>query len=130
MKRGNGETEGLRMASLRSPFRRLADSSLCSLSFVDELPKPWASFEFLFVAKWQLRTKQKIANRVFVQDAVNEYAFGASLEVDTVIVGSVPVQTFALPLDHAKRLRVEAIQVFGQKLELRQELQLEFLRDR
>ena len=54
-------------------------------------------------------------------------AFVRFLEIDPVIFRPIAIQLFALALNHAKPLRIEMVQIFGQNLELCEQLKLQFL---
>ena len=51
-------------------------------------------------------------------------------EIDPVIFRAIAIQFFSRALDDAEPFRVELIQVLGQYLKLRQQFELQFLRQR
>ena len=99
------------------------------LTFFDQFPKAGVLLQLFIFGHRQLRAKKKIPDGVFVQDPVDQDALFAPLEVNSVIVGSITVETFPFPLDDAERLGIEAVQVVRQKLEFGQQLQLKFFWD-
>jgi hypothetical protein len=95
-------------------------------AFFDQFPKAGVLSQLFIFRHRQLGAKKEIPNGVFVQDPVHQDTLRTALEVNPVIVGSIPEETFSFPLDDAERLGVEAVQVVRQKLEFGEQLQLKF----
>jgi hypothetical protein len=115
--------------SCKRSIGRYSELLLFLFTLFDQLPKAGVLLELFIFRHRQFRTEEEIPDSVFVEDPVYEDALLASLEVDPVIVGAIPVEAFSFALDDAERLGIEAVQVVWQKLEFGQQLQLKFLGD-
>ena len=85
-------------------------SLLFLFTLFDQFPEAGVLLQLFIFRHREFRTKKEIPDGVFVQDPVYKYALRAALEVDPVIVGSITIETFSFPLDHAESLGIEAVQ--------------------
>jgi hypothetical protein len=95
----------------------------------DQLPEASVLLQLFIFCHRQFGAKKEIPNGIFVQDSMDQDSFLTAFEVNSVVIGSVPIKTFSFALDDAEGLGIETIQVVGQKLEFSQQLQLKFLGD-
>ena len=65
-----------------------------------------------------------------MEHAVHDDPFARALEIDAMILGAIAKELFTLALQDAEAGRIEIIDVVGQDFELREEIQLEILRQR
>src|SRR4029077_17296297 len=85
----------------------------CPLAFLNQLPELSRFAQFRVLGNRQLAAEQKIAKRVFVQNAMHFDAFLGLGEINTVILRAIAIQLLPLAFDHAEALGVELIQIFG-----------------
>src|SRR6476620_1460516 len=97
----------------------------CPLAFLNQLPELARLAQLRVLGDRQFAAEEKIAKRVFVQNAMHFDAFLGLGEVNTVILRAIAIQLFPLALDHAKAPGIELIQIFGQNLKLGQQLKLQ-----
>src|SRR5438552_1021094 len=100
------------------------------LALLDEFPKLRFFAQLRVFCNRQFGAEKKISKRVLVQDAMDFDALVGLCEINPVILRAITIQLFPLALDHAKALRVEMIQILRQNLELGQQLELQFFRQR
>ena len=62
------------------------------------------------------------------QDAMNGDAFGPALEVDAVILCAVAMEDLAVALEPPEFLRVQIVEVVGEAVEFREQIELQLLR--
>jgi len=87
------------------------------LAFFDQFPKAGVLLQLFIFSHRQLRAEKEISDRIFVKDAVDKDTLGTTFKVDPVIIGSIAVEAFSLPLDYAKGLGIQVFEVFWQELE-------------
>ena len=98
---------------------------------VDHLPKLIGSLRQIgligIVSHGELGTEKEVADRVLVQNAVDEDPLGVTLEVDAVIAAAKAVQGTAVTLDLAEVGSLKGIEIIRQDLKLGQKVELEIL---
>lgn len=98
---------------------------------MNELPKIFCPREAgVLLVEREVRTKEKVPNRILVQDPVNEQALCMLLEVNAVVHGPVAMEHSPIPAHRPKLLSLERLEISGKKMKLRQQLQLKVLRKR
>jgi hypothetical protein len=102
-----GHNQAMRFARL---FATL--SLACALALLNQLPKLARLAKLIVFCHRQFAAEKKIAKRVFVQNAMHGNPFVAFLEINTIILGPIPIEPFSFTLDQAKSLRVEVIEIF------------------
>src|SRR5262249_15946417 len=98
-------------------------------AFFNQLPESSMFTQLVVFSHWQLRAEEKIPDRVFMENPVDKDPFRASLKIDAIVASSITIEPLALAFDDPERFGVEVSKVVGQELELRQEFQLQRLRD-
>src|SRR5260221_5492930 len=110
----NGRHGELQTLNLPFPFG--------SLALFNQFPKAGTLFELFIFGKRQLGSEQAFANLVFMEDAVHDDTFRATLEVDPIIVGAITIEFCPFALDHAECFRVQMIQIVGKEPKFGQQL--------
>ena len=96
---------------------------------MDQGPEIFGSREpLVFIIERKFRTEEKVPDGVFMEDTMDQDTLGMPLEIDPVIRRAIPVKRAALPGDFSEPLLVERIGLARQKMELREQLELEILR--
>ena len=83
--------------------------------------------QIVIVRHGELRSEEKVPDRVLVKHPVNKDPVGMALKVDPVIAAAVAVEGPPIPLDLSEVLPIEGIKICGQDLELREQVELEVL---
>ena len=76
---------------------------------------------------WEIRAKKKVANRVFVEHAVDQKPFRMLLKINPVIPRPVAQQTAPISGHLSKFLILHSLQIPWQKLKFRKQVQLQIL---
>jgi hypothetical protein len=98
---------------------------------MDERPEiPCTGQPPVLIVERKIGAEKKIANGILVKHAVDQQALGMTLKVDPVILCAIPVERPALPRNLSEPLLIQGVEILRQKMKLREQLELEILRQR
>lgn len=96
---------------------------------MDQCPKILRSRKpRILVIQGQVGAKEEISNRILVENPVNQKPLRVPLEVNPIVLRSIPMQHTSLPRHTAKSLFVQMIKLRRQEMKLGKQLQLKVLR--
>ena len=96
-----------------------------ALAFLDQFPEGLGVGQRLVLAYRQLAAEEEILHRVLVEDPVDFHTAVDDLEIDPVILGSIPVEFLAFTREVAEPIPVDFQQIIGGDFKLAEQFQLE-----
>ena len=87
-------------------------------------PELVGTLSLIVVGHGQLRAEEEVADRVPVEDAVDENAPGVVLKIDAVILAAITVKCPPVALNPAEILTIQATEILGKDLKLRKQIEL------
>ena len=76
--------------------------------------------QIVIIRHGELRSEEKVPDRVLVKHPVNKDPVGMALKVDPVITAAIAVEGPPIPLDLPEVLPIQGIKIRWQDLELRE----------
>jgi len=95
---------------------------------VDHLPELIGCFRLIIVGHRQLRSEEKVADRVLVEHPVDQDAVGMPFEINPVIAAAEAVKRAAIALDLAEARSIQGVEIVWKNLKLGEKIELEILR--
>ena len=92
---------------------------------VNQFPELGDFLQHLVLGHGELGAEEKILERVFVEDAMDEQPRLDALEINAVFLGAIAVQIALFAMELAELFRIGLVEVLGQEIEFAEDLQLE-----
>src|ERR1051325_2188551 len=94
----------------------------------DEFPEFRILLKRLVFGNRKIRTIEKVFERVFIHDAIDQYAEFVTFEIDTVIAETKAMKSAASAMETAVFFQIVLYHFFRQAAEFAENVELEFLR--